>query len=235
MRRRGDCNRWERHIGAVLDGCLPAAQAAAVEAHAGECRECGQRLRTLRSVRDAMRTLPKRDVSQDLATRLRVLASQEVLRRRTHATLARRWESFRADAGLVMQNIMRPLAIPTAGGFLSALVLFGVLAPVLAVPSVSASANGDVPTVLYVGPSVKHVGPLLSNQDVVIELTVDGEGRLVEYAIQNPGAGVNTPAMRRAIENNLLFTQFTPATTLGQPTRGKVRVSFRSSSIDVKG
>ena len=42
-------------------------------------------------------------------------------------------------------------------------------------------------------------------------------------------------ALRREIENNLLFARFTPAMAFGQPKQGKLLVSFRRSHIDVKG
>ena len=47
-----------------------------------------------------------------------------------------------------MGELMRPLAIPTAGGFAAALVLFSMLAPSLAVRGGSVS-TADTPTGLY--------------------------------------------------------------------------------------
>ena len=46
---------------------------------------------------------------------------------------------------------------------------------------------------------------------------------------------LQSPGIRRNIESSLLFTKFTPATTFGQPMSGKIRLSFRNSSINVKG
>jgi hypothetical protein len=37
------------------------------------------------------------------------------------------------------------------------------------------------------------------------------------------------------IGNSLLFTQFQPATTFGQPTSGWVRVTFRRTQLEVRG
>ena len=36
-------------------------------------------------------------------------------------------------------------------------------------------------------------------------------------------------------EDALLAAQFTPATAFGQPTSGRISVSFRTSIIDVRG
>jgi hypothetical protein len=47
--------------------------------------------------------------------------------------------------------------------------------------------------------------------------------------------GHTADQLRRSIENNLLFTTFQPATAFGLPIAGKIRISFRSSRIDVRG
>jgi hypothetical protein len=141
---------------------------------------------------------------------------------------------MREDLRVWTNNLMRPLAIPTAGGFVSALTLFGVLAPSLAIPPVTARAN-DVPTVLYTEPSVKNFLPIgfEGEGDLVVEITVDEHGKLVDYSI--PNMADKSHRMDPSIENQILFTQFTPARWLGQPMSGKVRITFRSSRIDVKG
>ena len=138
------------------------------------------------------------------------------------------------DLRLWANNLMRPLAIPTAGGFVSALLLFGVLAPSLAIPPVAARTH-DIPTVLYTEPSVKNFLPIgfEGDGDLVVEITVDENGKLVDYSI--PNMDQKLLRMHRSIENQILFTQFTPATRLGQPMSGKVKITFRSSRIDVKG
>ena len=129
---------------------------------------------------------------------------------------------------------MRPIAIPTAGGCVSALMLFGVLAPSLAIPTVHARGN-DVPTVLYTNASVKNFMAIgfEGNDDLVVEITVDEHGKLVDYTF--PNCDDRRTPMHRMIENQILFTEFTPATILGQPMPGKVKITFVSSRIDVKG
>jgi hypothetical protein len=175
-----------------------------------------------------------------LNTRLKVLASREIARRRSRETFADLLDTWFEQARLIIQNMMRPLAIPTAGGIVSAIVMFGVLAPVLAIPTVSVSAHSeDVPTMLYTGASVKSVQSVapfgFQELDFVVELTVDGDGRMVDCSIASASNGTSSPAVRRSIENHLLFTQFTPARSFGNPTPAKVRITFRSSRIDVRG
>ena len=189
---------------------------------------------TVTDLRRALRTLPDRMPPVDLKVRLRIIASRESRHRRERASWSARWNAVRQDLRLWANNLMRPLAIPTAGGFISASLMFGVLAPSLAIPTVSARTN-DVPTVLYTQASVKNFLPIgfEGNDDLVVEITVDENGKLVDYTIPNSGNG--STRLHRNIENQILFTEFTPATRLGQPMSGKVKITFVSSHIDVKG
>src|SRR5438046_1153516 len=65
-----------------------------------------------------------------------------------------------------------------------------------------------------------------SNDDTLIEIQVDGQGRMVDYELSQG-------QMTSEIGNLLLFTTFTPATQFLRPTTGKVVI--RLSRIVVKG
>jgi hypothetical protein len=183
-------------------------------------------------VRHLLRGLRQREPAADLQMRLRVLASKESSRRRARATWSQAFRTSLSDFTLFANNLMRPLAIPTAGGFVSALLLFGVLAPGLAARG--GVAGQDVPTVLYTGASVRSFTPFgFDNVALTVEVTIDGEGRVIDYTIPTEFAA--SPELYRNIGNNLLFTQFTPVRNFGQPIKAKVRISFQSSQIDVRG
>jgi hypothetical protein len=134
-------------------------------------------------LRRALRMMPVPVPPADLSTKLRVIASREHQRRRVRSSWAGIWENFKQNSRLWISNLMRPLAIPTAGGFVSASLLFGVLAPSLAVPGVAARAN-DIPTMLYTEASVKYFIPVgFEPDDLVVEITVDEHGRMMDYSI----------------------------------------------------
>ena len=187
-------------------------------------------------VQNALRGLRRLHVPSHLTSQLRVVASKEALRRRERVSWRAAVLNWRDRLTVLFDNAMRPFAIPTAGGFVAALLLFGTLAPTLMIPGVPLpGVPGDVPTGLYTGASIRAFMPIgATDQEIDLELVIDGQGRLVDYYLPN-GTHVRTPALRRAIESSLLLTQFNPATSFGQPTTGKVRVSFRNSRIDVKG
>ena len=70
--------------------------------------------------------------------------------------------------------------------------------------------------------------------EVTVDLVIDEQGRVVDYDFAG-GQQAYTPAVRRTIENILLFSEFIPATASGHKVSGKVRVSFRRSAIEVRG
>ena len=134
------------------------------------------------------------------------------------------------------EELMRPFAIPAAGGIMSAILLFGVLSPQLAART--ERNHSDVPTGLYTMPALKATGPVAFDLDVIeVELIIDEQGRMVDYVLPEPQRSIvkKHPALQRSIEHSLLFTEFTPATAFGQPTGSKIKVTFQASSIDVRG
>jgi hypothetical protein len=209
-----------------------------MNAHMEDCRACLQQLRQMREVRSTLRRMPVRVPPKSLNTRLRVVASRELVRQKSRASIPAMWADWRTTFQLWSQNLMRPLAIPTAGGFLSAVVLFcllplGMISPSLALQVANIT---DVPTALYTEASIKSISPVgFADEDVVVELTIDDQGQILSYTIPNCPHILQSPGIRRSIESSLLFTKFTPATTFGQPMSGKLRLSFRNSSINVKG
>jgi hypothetical protein len=129
---------------------------------------------------------------------------------------------------------MRPLALPFAGGVFSTVVLFSMwLVPTYPVRGSNAF---DAPTMLTTEATVKRTGPVgTSGGEVIVDVMIDGQGRMVDYNIVSGHSGLTSDALRRNIENILIFTEFTPATAFGQPMSGKMRLQLGSSRIDVKG
>jgi anti-sigma factor RsiW len=228
------CRQYDRKQSAYLDGRLPAAVQQKLEAHLRVCARCSELKRGLTDVQAAVRSLPAVQPPGDLRLRLRVVASRELARRRAGVTA---WREWRERCRLYMENMMRPLALPAAGGVLSALLLFGMISPQLVARS-TADDTLDVPTAIFRDPTLTST-PLMGYEleDMEIELTIDNEGRLLDYAIPAPQRAKiqKTPEVQRSLEQSLLLTRFSPARAFGQATTGKIRIRFRSSSIDVRG
>jgi len=190
---------------------------------------------------ESLHQLPARTPAAGLRTSLRVIASRERQRRITHQNLSSLMQLWWDRLQLSGEHVLRTMALPFAGGVCSTLVLFSMFV-VPAYPllhqNLAAGAGAmydDVPTMLTTQGSAKNVSPFSADSDIVVDVDVDEQGRMIDYAVV---AGANVLAnreVRRRLENALVFSNFTPGTTFGQPIVSKVRLWFHSSRIEVKG
>ena len=176
----------------------------------------------------ALRSLPRLRPPAGLNSSLRVLASRELQQRVQGLTRMDRVRLF-------IDNLMRPLALPFAGGVFSAVILFSMWV----VPSypVRAASTSDIPISVTTAAAVRRMAPIATTagEDVVVDVAIDGDGRMIDYSIVS-GDVSNDGALRRSIEGFLLLTSFTPATgSFSQPVAAKLRLTLRSSHIDVIG
>jgi hypothetical protein len=181
-----------------------------------------------------VRGLEKQPVPSHLALSLKVIASKEAQKQRRYAGIEGWFRRQAEMAHLFVLNLMRPLAVPAAGGLFSAVILFSAM--LTNYHGIVRQPVDDVPTILATNASMKS--GLFSAEEIASELLtvdvlVDGQGRAIDFNIQAAGSIGNQRELRRQIANSLLFTQFEPATAFGQPTAAWVRVSYRR--IDVKG
>jgi hypothetical protein len=191
-------------------------------------------LRNADAIGESLRSLSVKVPPAQLRTSLRVIASRERQRRMEHRNFATMWRTWRENARLFVDNVVLSLALPFAGGVFSTVVLFSMFV-VPAYPLLS-NSDTDVPTVLNTPVAVKSIAPFsVGDTDVVVDVTVDEQGRMLDYAIVSGASVLANPQMRRRLENALVFSNFTPATTFGQPMISKMRLWFHSSRIDVRG
>jgi hypothetical protein len=175
----------------------------------------------------ALRSLPRRLPPADLTSRLRIIASRERLRVMGNSLVF--GDRFR----LFFDNLMRPLALPFAGGIFSTVLLFSMC--MMPMYSVHASSTFDVPTGLHTDAALWATAPIdASSGDVIVDVTIDADGRMIDYKIVS-GNLCKNEKLRRSIEGALLLTRFVPATAFGQPVEGRMRLLLQTSRIDVKG
>jgi len=224
------CREVQELISPLLDHELEGRERSDVLKHLGECRACAARFASLTEVRAALHRMQDVPVPARLATQLQVAASKDRVRRLVRRTVWGWIANWAAYARLSLDNLMRPLAVPFAGGVFSAVVLFGTLVPTLAFQR---TTGLDVPISLFTDPTLEDIGHShITTDDTVLELTVDERGRVVNCSMPS---GKLTPEM----ENDLLFYKFAPATAFGYPTWGRVTVTIRrtggGSQIVVRG
>jgi anti-sigma factor RsiW len=217
------CQFIQESISSYLDNRLEEQERETVDRHLAVCGECAAFHRQTLQLRVNLRSMAPVRPPKKLGFELRVLASREVLRR--SQTTSQFW---RAKFRLMIDNLMRPLALPFAGGLASAVLIFGALVPTLGF--LRSADNNDQPSALYTEASVDNVADFgaqsKASGDTLIEVQVDGQGRMVDY-------NVPVGQMTGEIGNMLLFTRFTPATKFLKPASGKLVI--RVSRIVVKG
>jgi hypothetical protein len=224
------CLQVRKLLSPFLDGCLAGEQRDSVLQHLASCQECGANLASLGDSRNRLRALKSRRVPERLAAELRVLASHARQRQLAGGSVQAALRGWMDRFQLAMANMMRPVALPIAGGVLSALVMFSMLVPTL---NFHHNFRDDVPIlagISYTTPILEEVSPFCNGtEDSTLELTIDERGQISDYRVSE---GI----MTKELANDLLFTHFSPATFLGQPIPGKFILGFRRGrTIVVKG
>jgi hypothetical protein len=219
------CQFVQESMSSYLDNRLTETVRKRVALHLTVCQECAAAQGRTAQVRAGLRSLPVAVAPKRLVTDLQVLASKELVRRRNMGSLPALMQFLAERARLIVDNLMRPLAVPFAGGLTSALFIFGTLVPYLGL--LRDPAN-DKPTALYTEASVESVADFGSraSDDTLLEVHIDGQGKMVDYSVLQG-------QMTSDIGNFLLFTTYTPATMFLQPTSS--RIVIRRSRIVVKG
>lgn len=229
-----DCQDVKSNLSAFVDGHVVESERQMVLAHLRACLDCRVRCEQLTAVRDSLHAVSPKRMPPMLAMSLRVAASREAARRRRYQGVLGRVRAWGGNFAFHASQLMRPLAVPAAGGLVSAVFLFTMV--LTTYQGIVRAHVDDVPTILATGANVMSSLDLNVGADnIVVDIYVDEAGRVIDYTFPEGYSALNTSATRRALENSLLFTRFQPATSFGQPVSGWVRVSMRRSAIDVKG
>jgi len=230
-----ECNKVQRILPGYCDGALPPAQLQAVRSHLANCPRCATEARRYERLRSALRGLPAIAPPEFLRISLRVLASRERARRLLAPKLPFFLTAWLTRIRREASDMMRPFALPMAGGLASAIILFALVAPGFSVPARSKIA--DVPTMLSTEATLLGMGPFgFTGDNIAIDVSVDNRGSITGYSSPNgQQAWLNDPVVRRSVENALLFVAISPGTSFGRPVSGTVRIMLRRSWIDVRG
>ena len=222
------CNTIRSMTSEYLDDRVLNEDRRDIEGHLRQCAGCVQHLESRRRDCVNLKRLPTRVPPAGLTMALRMIAAQQ------RARIAEGGIDWRDRLHLVFGNLMRPFAVPAMGGIVSAIVLFAVIMPSIAIHA--RPFLNDVPTGLFTDASAKYSAPMgLNESEVVLDLVVDSDGRMVAYTVVTGSELLRDATLKRQLENSLLFTEFTPATFLGGRTSGRVRVQMKSENINIRG
>lgn len=217
------CLSARQRLAGYVQERLGAAEQASVRRHLQDCAACFEDYEYHARLDSPLRELPAVEppLALDLDIRLRLMPQHR-------ASLWDRWQVH-------LSNLMRPVALPAAGGLLSALILFGILLPAVQMTrAADAPGSGyDLPTDLVTEPRFKNASPFAVTEDLLVEAWIDERGNITNFEVLSPtpmGAAVEKMLLLQST-NVLLTTKFEPATRFGQPTAGKVLLSFRRINI----
>jgi len=215
------CLLARQKLAGYVDNQLPAGDSTALRQHLLACGGCYEEYEYRARLSSPLRVLPWRAPPLQLAAAIRA--------RLAAGARPGFWQGWQVH----LANLMRPVALPAAGGLLTALILFGVLMP--AVSMTRAEIPDDVPTALSTAPKFKQASLLPVYDDLLIEAWIDEQGKITRYEILNAtqgGAQIEKELLNQS-SSLLLTTMFEPATRFGQPISGKVLLSLRR--INVRG
>ncbi len=231
------CREVLKQYSSAMDGNVQDEELRVLQRHIRNCPDCSLRAHQLNSLKGSLRAMPRRTPPAELNTSLRVVASQ-ACSQQSQLTEAGSAFFYRLDVIRVWgNNLMRPVALPAAGGLMAAIFLFSMIMPTFTVRAAGA-VKEDVATVLTTQASLAHSRSYGSiSEEIVVDVYVDGNGRMLDYTVPAGQVWQYDPETRRCIENWLLCSQFTPATWFGRPTYGRVRISVSGSvsKLDVEG
>jgi hypothetical protein len=218
------CREAMQLMSSNLDSQAPLELATALQAHVNSCAECSQRSAALQRTRAAVRSLGRVHVPEEVALRLRVAVSQELA-----SSKISRWERLRVR----WENAFNALMVPATGGFVTAVLTFGLLINLLW--PIPVPAANDVPTNFFTPPELQStpfdVSMDARGEPLVVEAIVGADGRVQDYRIVS-GTELSG-ALQAELKNIMIFATFRPATSFGRPTVGRAILAF--SKIQVKG
>jgi len=223
------CTEATRLFSLYLDGAVTGKQMLGVERHLAGCAGCHQEYQLLRQTQRMLVSVGRPKAPEDLGLKLRLAISREA----AHARQPLQGPLVR------LENALNAFMVPAAAGFLSSLVIFGLVMAFFAIPSTLKADNQDVPLVMVQkAPELQQssfgMNPI-NDESLVIEAYIDANGRVQDYRIlsQPDDAKELAPQQKSMLVDFMTFTTFRPALSMGKPTAGRAVLSF--SRISVRG
>lgn len=234
------CGSVRGNLPGYLDGALAWSVRARVQEHLNACGVCRDDLERYRKLAVLLSRTPAAVPPAGLAVRIRVAAAQAP----SAGEASGPFREWLAHVKVVIENAFRPLALPATGGLFSAMVVFAFVLQLI-VPGITGRAvQNDVPINLMQPAGLislsEYPAGLSSDQSeadlalphgLLVDVTVDARGQMVDYQILS---GPRDRALRRQLDQMLLFSRFRPMMSFGRPTAGgHVVLSF--SEVRVRG
>ncbi|MGB6429449.1 MAG: hypothetical protein WBF06_02605 [Candidatus Acidiferrales bacterium] len=234
-----NCAEVKGLLAGYLDGALPESRAndhGRVGHHLESCAGCREELERYQKLSALMARVERPAPPADLAARIRVRLSETRARNGAAGVSGaagyfsvagaklRRW---RDRCEIVAKNILEPLALPVTGGLAVALTVFAIVCQVLGLGAPLQAVTNDAPTSLLQPARLESLAefPMTGIEDashgtshvLMVEATVNADGEAASYRILS---GPTNKALRRELDQVMLFSRFRPELSFGRPTAG---------------
>jgi hypothetical protein len=167
-----------------------------------------------------LRKLPQAQPPKRLTAALLVLASRE--RQSLLETDGSRWQRIWDSWKFRLKELMRPFTIPATGGVVSSCCLFAFLA--LTIGQTGRVAAYEVP-VLYADRIDANLVPLELRSAVIVTFSLDGHGRITDYAVHD-GRDSFVGDASQLQARNIALPEFPSVLALAQPISSDISIRF---------
>lgn len=220
-----NCIQAKASLSPYLDGAVTGNEMQALREHLDGCAACMREYKLLRQTQQMLMSVGRAKEPADLGLKLRLAISREAAEARRP-----RFESLR----MRVENTLNVFMVPATAGLACALLIFGLVTAILAMPGEVQANNQDVPTMLNTGPELQQsvFGAALSSMNtdsLVIEAYVDRNGRVQDYKILSDSG--ESQELLPQVKRMLIFTTFRPAMSMGRPISSRAVLSFSRISV----
>jgi hypothetical protein len=221
------CSEAKRLFSPYLDGAVTGRQMYGLEQHLSHCAACNNDYQSLRNTQRLLMSAGRPKAPADLGLKLRLAISREAAQSRRPAL-----EGLQVR----VENLLHAFSVPATAGFLTALLIFGVVMGYFVVPSALQASNDDIPLLVNTAPELQQSAfgstlDTINADSLVIEAYIGSDGRVQDYRILSDSN--SSKEVLPEVKRMLIFTTFRPAMSMGRPTWGRAVLSF--SKISVRG
>ncbi|HET9399499.1 MAG TPA: hypothetical protein VFO34_00985 [Candidatus Acidoferrales bacterium] len=230
------CGKYGESLAGYIDATLPEGMAhpdrVELTAHLDECSDCRQELERYRNLQQLMSRVPRVEAPENLATEIRV-ALGKAREEQAGPGFAQR---MRDRADLIIDNVLRPVAIPAMGGLVAALMVFALVLPVYSRVAPLNSAPDEALPALFEPARLEvlanfpvTLGDSATDPLLLVQAEVGVDGSVIDYKILS---GPTDASTRRQLDQLLMFSRFRPSRSFGRPVAGgRVVMSFSAVSV----
>jgi hypothetical protein len=217
------CTRYKEHVLESVEG--NQALAEELNSHLAVCESCRGEMEEMAQLKQWLHAMPHHAMPRELDLSIRSEYSRQASFK------------FSDRFSMMVENILRPLALPAAAGIVVAIICFSVLLNTLWMHPALANPSDDLQLTVRTAPRsragsyfpiVADSNSSLPDEPLLVETSVDTHGRVYSFRVLS---GPNTPPVILSLEKVLYFTVFDPATSFGRPTSSKAILSFRTVRV----